>query len=854
MLRKFFTAILFVSMLFAGTSYAVTVYDPYHLYPYDVTGDNDNVYSRYGNLDYGFYYQLRDVTGATRTERVSGPQWFATVYENYFWFFYNQANNTTDGRTLYRRTLGGEMPAIHVTTGADLLNNFNYILVDEPEPYNSWIARNINPTTSTTAYDIYPDPLESLCLVITNGQGEFNVDFTNQYARHFPFWWGYGRGPSYGNYTYDIHAPIEYVVSGNTITNSLGTNLYNIINSGDRGIYNTSGTKLYVISGDNVYDTNNTLAYYVSGDVIYNSSNERLYTIETSTLGSSTYYICNFRPVEQSVYPMEVEGYQITARPVTSSVLPGDSMTANINLRNQYGADDYGSRLGYIAFRQQADFDRGYNGFRESSRIPVVVANVSNGNATGDTPLEFDMIVYNSGDVVNRIKFTWSVEADKPDQDLGTFFMMQQYNTATPVYDLETQITNNSGTRYQLQRYDMINPQTGDDYRGNYVSIRPDYWRYNLTPDLYGTLPDHFMLDTHSQIAPGLVTIYHNNIGSGYRTINTNYDTSESFRLYEYSGATPRNLRLLYKRVAGMTTAGPRITIPVTGGSVGLQGFRMQFADVIQNDDETEYQLMNIMGKSPVMISATDSAVVPVETYINSTALDGFSLLKTVPEGLVTYEAISSGDTSVDVATNIPLQPVAIRMRIPRRSQLLNTMHSNGLTRWEYLDTAENSRQLFTRFAEFGSIWVRVDSSIAREVDTNLFTAINNKGSSIGVSAQDCVKAFTYNDELYLDFIALIADAKSTRSGSTAYIETFKDDNVPYILIGDGSQDSIWNLKFYIGAAGANPDIRTPVTSGDTRPTGEDSGDGGGGGCDLGISGILGMIILFGALKFSARQ
>ena len=143
------------------------------------------------------------------------------------------------------------------------------------------------------------------------------------------------------------------------------------------------------------------------------------------------------------------------------------------------------------------------------------------------------MIVTDSNDngaVVNRIKFTWDAQSDKPDQNLGTFFMIGSRDVQ---YQLETRITNRTGTRYELYRYDMTSSVNGTPTdRDGYNNIMPDYWKYDLTADMYGTLPESFLLDAHSQIAPGLVTVYKKNIGEGYSTIDTRNDTSESFRLY----------------------------------------------------------------------------------------------------------------------------------------------------------------------------------------------------------------------------------------------------------------------------------------------------------------------------------
>ena len=100
-------------------------------------------------------------------------------------------------------------------------------------------------------------------------------------------------------------------------------------------------------------------------------------------------------------------------------------------------------------------------------------------------------------------------------------------------------------------------------------------------------------------------------------------------------------------------------------------------------------------------------------------------------------------------------------------------------------------------------------------------------------------------DELYLDFIAVLADGKSINPNRTAYVEILRDDNVPYILIGDGAEDGKWDLTFYVDATGDNPETRdpeipntpasndnTPNTNPNTNNESKSSGSSGGGGCN----------------------
>ena len=899
---KRFVAGIFLLMAMCSVSWGAE-YDPYNLHFWYTSPDYEaQVYGRYGNTDYNFFYQLRDVTGASRREQVAGPQWFATVYENYYYGIRSARYGVTTDEYypgIYRRTMGGEIPDITIQTVGDLIDGFNFVFAEEPQPYASAWRRYVN----REVYDVYPDPVESLCLVITNGQGEFNIDFGNPYARHFPFWWDFNTAGStrattkwwlqtfdWRNETYPTSEPIAYIYSSPDVyvrNNSTGRyeKGYKVAASGDAQIITENGAWLYTISGDEIYTSADVLTWSVnaSRDKVFNASGDLVYTIETDTAGDM--FICEIRNINESITFSDFDGdYTMTVNPSAEQpISSGSSLSANIRVRG-VTPSLYGSSLGYITFRQRGTFAQGYSNYREFTSIPFVVANVADGNASVN-PLLFDMIVTDSNDnVVNRIKFTWDAQSDKLDQDLGTFFMIGSRDVT---YQLETRITNRTGTRYELYRYDMMGSRNSNpSYRDNHSSIMPDYWKYDLTPDMYGTLPESFLLDAHSQIAPGLVTVYKKNIGEGYRTINTGNDTAESFRLTEYADSAPKNLRLNYRRIGGMT--------PIEGGNhtpesgVNVREFVMDFADVANNDDETALELFRLTGKYPAMIGrgplismsritgsdygddAEPAEVSPV--YINSSAIGAFKITKAVPEGLVrlvsedtgsddtgddtpdtpdTPETPTSGDAAefrmsevIYTSLDIPLQPIAVRMRIPRQNQLI-------VNRWNEMDNASNSLELFNIFARYGTVLVRSESTGERDAD--LFYAINNKGSDLGVSASDCVRAFLYDDALYLDFIVVMADGKSRNAGRTAYVEIFEDDSVPYILIGDGTEDGKWDLTFYVGAAtggnsNSNGGTSQPVTSGDNNAPSTTGSSGGGGGCNsLGI--MLGVALAVTMMK-----
>lgn len=754
---------LTLAVLLAGVAWGADA--PIH-YPFYDTPDAD-VGNYAGN--YGFYYQLREVSGEKRSGYgLAGAQWFATTYENYLWHQVNKTT-TTDEHRIYRRTMGGETPTVPLTTLADLLNSFDYVYINEPQPYQEW-RNSYSYLISDTLFDGYMNPLESLCVVLPEGRGDLSVKFFNHYARHFPYWYILEATPS---------------------------------------------------------------------------------TIPEGEAGTS-------RDITADVQ-MAVDGYSIRVTPNTAQkVLPGKFMSADIRIQAE-STGDYGSTVGYLSFRQSGSFDTGYSGWREAEHVPVVVANVSDGDAS-ENPLYFDMIIFDSADttagddVVNRVKFRWGAEENLPNQSLGTFFLMQPYNNAegTPTYGLMTRVTNRTGTRYRLERYSMAdgNPLSGDQAPINtgFEWIYPDHWAYDLTPDRYGSLPSRFILDNHSQIAPGLVTVYWKKVGAGYQTINTNVGTSDSFRLYTFDGTTPHNLTLNYTRVAGMV-AGEWSSL--LDRRVRVRPFTLansRFVDRRSDEDNTEAELKKLMGMSPVLV---DPAALPEISlsapYINKAALDAFQITAAVPEGLATTVSLAADSddvTSPDVTPTISkaaLLPVVVRFRIPRKEPLLSESD-----RWTKLDTAENGEKLLTEFSKFGTIWVRSENT--KMLDANLLKAIGDRQ----YDASKVVRAFTYNDSrdgegLYIEFLAFLADAKSPIEGKTAFIDLFKDDDIPYLLIGDGAADGSWDISFFIEITGTNPE-------GSDQSGNKDSGGGGGGGCDAGALGAITAGLLAGGAFLLRRR
>ena len=819
MIRNFFA--LCVIMIFASSAFAMQ--DIYHLYPYDTTNLNGNeIYNRYGYEGIDFNYQLRDMYPSTSPSvNVPDGQWFAVVQENYFRNWWYRANNqTVSGDIVYRRTLGGDVPEIAINSLADLLNDFNYVLVEEPEPYRNW-----SQYIDMGDYDDFPDPVEAFCVIIKNGEGELNLNFGNQYARHFPYWWGRGEqgvsSPNYvdwRNYTYDVmNGPLAYIISADRTsiytptranqTNEYRTNFYAKI-SGDE-VYNANGNLLWTISGDEVYDANGILRYTVDTEnqEVMNTSGRAQYFYRDDTALAYT-YIFNMAAIDEQVSTTPEDNpdlfglssaYNVYVEPEDfESVNPSEYLEATVTL-NAKNSQNYSSVLGYINFQQRADLAYGYKNFSESSLVPLIVANVFDGTATRAHPLEFELRVFDANNnIVDVKRFDWNVdETNMP--DIGSFYILMTSSSVMPKYETELRITNHTSTRYGVYRYDSLARNSADD-------IRPAYWEFDLPSDALTrqgflgsrvsanvsrdrSVPSRFWLDSHSQIAPGLVTVYDN------FAIDTLHDTSPIFSIRSAVDSQPHELRLRYKSITGVSAASPS---NLYNGAVTVQGFYKGFADDTDLKD-TRQDLANMMGLPPVMASLDHgvSASMPMTFTAGTGMLEPFEIHKAVPDGLISIDVIVSTDASgdivdsIDIPVEIAVQPVKIRFKLSRRDGLIGD-------HWDELESASKNGtgNLLNKFSEFASIWFR--SAATDRKFASLFTSMSRRG----VSYEDCVNAFLYGDDLYLDFIVFIADSdwSHQEANKTAYINFFSDDNNRYILVGDGKIDKTWDLGVFVAA------------------------------------------------------
>ena len=460
----------------------------------------------------------------------------------------------------------------------------------------------------------------------------------------------------------------------------------------------------------------------------------------------------------------------------------------------------YGSRLGYLTFKE-------FNSIHEEpSKVPIVVANVSDRTGPNDI-LYFDMILWDSaGEPVARKKFPWTVNGSTV-SNLGTFYMI--YGTS-PRYDLTTRITNRTGDRYF--RYYESTPTRYD----------ASHWEYDLSPDVYNEekgLPRTFHLHPNSQIAPGLVTAYET------QNVLTDYTYSETFRVFKYddTSTTPYQLSLQYRTVRGLTPpvtvnssqTHPMIPPTQTSGVIPWTVSAFNF-----NPDspfnETEKRIAEHAGaKIPVM--SNPSTIGAAYRHFTNEAfnLNSFSISANV------------GSVAPDQVAYLPMR---VRMRVSR----------NDISdKWNAVVNAENAGNLAAALPNICTIWFYSTNTDERYAD--LFTTLKNRGKKV----EECVQAFTYDNFLFIDFMMLLADAKSPSTGKTAFCQIVTHDTVNYVYVGDGEKDGVCELGIFV----------TATVSGIGDVTKKDDS---GGGCDVmslgALAAFLSLSLLLGFTRLNKNR
>lgn len=426
----------------------------------------------------------------------------------------------------------------------------------------------------------------------------------------------------------------------------------------------------------------------------------------------------------------------------------------------------------------------------QALQIPLIVANVCNDTAEGN-PLLFRATMRETysdsrgGNIVAYDRFQWtvanplSVGGDASD---WVFVPITQFPIDSNVvnYQLNTEITNYSGVRYALQRYDGLGR--------NPTLLYPAKWAMDLPADVTDVNPN-IVLDELSHIPPGLITTYQQNFNvvSGVKSI---------FDIYPVDPPTGhRLLDLTHPSIFGIELG------TSTETDYAVTGFQF-----LSSSTNFLANVASAMGaKSAEMPRASDNVMngAVSQAYVAGDAINTLAVAAKLPASLVT-----SGDTAA-------LLPLHITMNMPRSNRFVAPKWEAFLSEWR---KSGNIKNLFSNY-------FTVYSHDADGNNVDLFKWL--KGKNV---FEKSVKVFLDEDKdcLTISFIAMLTDGKD-RKMALAQDKSVTTDH-SYLVISDGNKNDMWDMTFFTAPVGY-------------LPSDEPSGGGGSGGCRTG-SGVAPLAAL----------
>lgn len=434
--------------------------------------------------------------------------------------------------------------------------------------------------------------------------------------------------------------------------------------------------------------------------------------------------------------------------------------------------------------------------------VPFVIANVADGTAEAE-PLLFRAILRepNSaglGDMTAYDKFTWDVTDDKTTESAQWVFVpVPEWPAHDRIdYRLTTEVTNHTGIRYAVQRYDSY----------AWTHLVPTYWAFDLPrSQSLKDVPPRFQLNDISHVAPGLKTVYN-------QRFNVNEGMKRALRLYPVDPAAGfRELILNHRIIFGLdlgTASAPAEGREPSVWKAAAFNPRAASTDFLKN-------VARAMDASAVRApeGRTVTSGVVRNTYVAGDVIASFAVDASIP-GSARREGAEG------------LLPLHITFNLPRTHLLV-------APKWEgLLDQWHETGDIKSEFARNFSLYLRSGN----ENDWNLIQELEKQGYY-----DRLVKIFLDEERgvITVSFIAMLMDG--TGSGSRPALRVVSDRTPTtendFLVLRDGTSDNRWNLTFYAAPADykENP----------SNPTNKDKS--GGGGCDslgLGMMGLLAAALL----------
>lgn len=470
-------------------------------------------------------------------------------------------------------------------------------------------------------------------------------------------------------------------------------------------------------------------------------------------------------------------------------------------------------------------------GGSSSNGIPraMVISNVHSGTAADAvSPLIVRTTLRDSSNIEGNIiaydRTSWLMNDNKTaGNSQWVFIPVDNLDTDNSriEYYLTTEVANNSAYRYAVTYPD-----------GTGARVPPYAWKFDIfRPQGTTDIPRTILLNSESNIAPGLVTVYH-------RKYNVNEQNKTPLRVFGVDTpdagqyALTLNHRILYGQRYGST-----VTYRVEG----------------------KFNLYEITAFRPRLASMESAFFNRVASITKSSGTVGFptslsfstsSVTRTTPEAdVIQYFTLNQNAVTPSGKTE-GIMPVHITFNIP-----VTLIHDN--TWWnDMLKTWREDGRIEDKFAEKYNLYLR--SSNGRLL--NLTQELEDKGvynSAVKVFFDEdrgTVTSDNYSGLITVSFIAMMMNG--TRDGTRPELSIVSDDSNlqqnNYIVIRDGVNDSKWNMTFLIAPAGwyDNPNrqaVANPVNT-NTNTNNNSSAGSSGGGCGT-FAGITALFALIPAMR-----
>jgi hypothetical protein len=476
----------------------------------------------------------------------------------------------------------------------------------------------------------------------------------------------------------------------------------------------------------------------------------------------------------------------------------GASKRFQFQMRKTQNTSEPGTERTHLRFHQNPDYIPS-----QTLLIPLILASVSSGDASV-TPHTFRMTLRdNSGSVVAYDRFTWGVTDDITFGGLNDWIFVplpnDDLNSNTLYYELTTDITNYSGIRYALDRYDHLSRRE---------PLSPAKWAVDLPASVKDISPD-VKLNALSHIPPGFITTY----VQSYDVVKARKDI---FSMYSVDPAgSPFDMTLLHPPVFGAALGSS------SGTDFSISAFRL-----LQTDPDFIKTATNTL-------RGGEFTMPPVGSSLSSIATSGFATADAVGTAKVNTPIPGGLLRSEDVTGVLPLH-VTFN---------LQAGHRYIAPLWEdFVSASRNTNNVRDLFVLNYGLYSQ-DASNRR---ISIIDWLRGRGL-----AERVLKVFVdeKNQRLVVSFIVMLHDTASPGLNVVHDKSENSANSFDYLTLGDGAANDVWDTTFYIAPLSDNFSNGSGSDANESGGSASGGTGGGGGGCGAGTpiaSLLLGAALLLG--------